>query len=58
MTGLRDLCEWSGRIAAPMDINVGSSADRANARYSADSLPRCDRMDSVLRLASLDSRAK
>jgi hypothetical protein len=58
MKGLRDLYGWSGRIAAPMETNVGSSTDRANARYSADSLPRRDRMDSVFRLASLDSRAK
>jgi hypothetical protein len=44
-------------IAAGED-QVGLLADAANARYSADTLPRGDRMASALRLASFDSRVK
>jgi hypothetical protein len=41
-----------------MMIKVGISVDAANARYSADILPRGDRMASALQLAWLERSAK
>src|SRR2546428_11571972 len=41
-----------------METNLGSCVDRANARYSADTLPRGDRMAAALRPASSDNWAK